>query len=128
MMVLVWYLLVSVLHQILLDRCDQQSVIRDEPHHNYHSSFDILFYDQPKIHLPRIVHYSVLRLTRKNIKPSEAATAGVLLKKMFLKNLQYFTAKHLCWSLFLTMLWVWRPWYFAKLPDHKTMWWPYSHW
>ena len=35
---------------------------------------------------------------------SEAATGGILQKKVFLENFTNFTGKHLCWSLFIIKL------------------------
>ena len=45
---------------------------------------------------------------------TKAATGYVLWKKVFLKIEQYFTRKHLCWSLFLIKLQVFKNTYFEK--------------
>ena len=47
-------------------------------------------------------------------KKTKAATGDILWKKHFLKNLANFTGKHLCWSLFLMKLQVFKNTYFEK--------------
>ena len=44
------------------------------------------------------------KFASENIYDEKQSFAGVLLKKMFLKILQKFTGKHLCWNLFLKTL------------------------
>ena len=114
-----------ILVQLILISC--WKLFLSLPPESYNEDALLMMHSHTKIYFPEwknwkihdhLLKYKIVEDQFKNYY-SEAATSGVLLKKLFIKILQDSQQKCLCWTLFLIKLQACRPTTLSKR-DHNT--------